>query len=109
MTAPQKKNIKQIFFPESIAVVGATRTKGTVPYDIFENILDSGFQGVVYPVSPGAHSIPGVKTYKYVLDIPDPVDLAVLVFPSSVCEMAMDQIGQKGIKACIVISAGLSA
>jgi acetyl coenzyme A synthetase (ADP forming)-like protein len=106
MPAAQKKNIKQIFFPESVAIVGATRTKGTVPYDIFENIIEGGFQGVVYPVSPGAHSIRGVKTYKYVLDIPDPVDLAVLVFPSSVCELAMEQIGQKGIKACIVISAG---
>ena len=106
MPSPQEKNIHPIFFPKSVAIVGATRTKGTVPYDIFENILAGDYQGVVYPVSPGAKSIRGVKTYKYVLDIPDPVDLAVLVFPSSVCELAMDQIGKKGIKSCIVISAG---
>jgi acetate---CoA ligase (ADP-forming) len=100
------KNIDAVFSPQSVAVVGATRTKGTVPHDIFQNILDAGYQGVVYPVSPRSPSISGVKAYKYILDIPDPVDLAVLVFPSSVCHMAMEQIGQKGCKACIVISAG---
>jgi len=106
MTDRIVKNIDAVFSPQSVAVVGATRTKGTVPHDIFQNILNAGYQGTVYPVSPRSPSISGVKAYKYILDIPDPVDLAVLVFPSSVCHMAMEQIGQKGCKACIVISAG---
>ena len=101
-----KQGIHTVFHPRSVAVVGATRTQGTVPYDIFQNILASGYQGVVYPVSPGAVSICGVRAYKYVLDIPDPVDLAVLVFPSTVCQLALEQCGQKGVAACIVISAG---
>jgi len=100
------KNIDAVFNPQSVAVLGATRTKGTVPHDIFQNILDAGYEGVVYPVSPGSASIAGVKTYKYILDIPDPVDLAILVFPSSVCHLALDQCGQKGVKAAIIISAG---
>lgn len=100
------KNIDFVFNPASVAVVGATRTQGTVPHDIFQNILQAGFQGVVYPVSPRSPSISGVKAYKYLVDIPDPVDLAVIVFPSSVCHMAMEQCGQKGVKAVIVISAG---
>jgi len=100
------KNIDTFFNPRSVAVVGATRTQGTVPHDIFQNILQAGYQGVVYPVSPRSPSISGVKAYRYIIDIPDPVDLAVIVFPSSVCHMAMEQCGEKGVKAAIVISAG---
>ena len=95
-----------IFSPRSVAVVGATRVPGTVPFDIFNNILRDDFQGTIYPVSPSAKSIAGVKAYKYVLDIPDPVDLAVIVFPSSVVKLALEQCGQKGVKGLIVISAG---
>ncbi|MHC5056100.1 MAG: acetate--CoA ligase family protein [Planctomycetota bacterium] len=100
------KNIDGIFSPSSVAVVGATRTPGTVPHDILMNILRSGYQGVVYPVCPRVRSIGGVRTYKYVIDVPDPVELAVLVFPSEVCHLAMEQCGQKGVKSCIIISAG---
>ncbi len=102
----KQENLQKIFYPKSIAVVGTNRVKGTVPHDILFNILKADYQGVVYPVSPKEPYISGLKAYKYVLDIPDPVDLAVLVFPSSVCHLAMEQCGQKGIKAAIIISAG---
>jgi len=95
-----------IFSPRSVAVVGTTRVPGTVPFDIFHNILKDDFQGTLYPVSPGERSVAGVKAYKYVVDIPDPVDLAVIVFPSSVVQLAMEQCGQKGVKGAVIISAG---
>ena len=102
----KQRELKKLFYPESVAIVGANNVKGTVPFDIVDNILKSDFKGDVYPVSPREKSIAGVKAYKYVLDIPDPVDLAILVFPSSVCHLAMEQLGQKGVKAAIIISAG---
>lgn len=95
-----------IFRPQSIAVLGVTNTPGTVPHDIFVNLLSAKFQGVVYPVAPRKRHIAGVRAYDYVLDIPDPVDLAILVFPGAVCEQALKQCVQKGIKAAIIISAG---
>jgi len=98
--------LEPIFSPKSVAVVGATRVPGTVPFDIFQNILKDDFQGTIYPVSPSARAICGVKAYKYVLDIPDPIDLAVIVFPSSVVKLALEQCGQKGVKGLIIISAG---
>jgi acetyltransferase len=98
--------LEPIFAPRSVAVVGATRVPGTVPFDIFSNILKDDFQGTIYPVAPSAKSIAGVKAYKYVLDIPDPVDLAVIVFPSSVVKLALEQCGQKGVKGLVIISAG---
>jgi len=100
------KNLEHIFYPETVAVVGANKVKGTVPCDIFYNLLQSELQGILYPVSPREKFIGSVKAYKYVVDIEDPVDLAILVFPSSVCHMALEQCGQKGVKAAIIISAG---
>ena len=104
--AETRPHLDPIFYPRSVAVVGATRTPGTVPYDIVLNILRTDFQGIVYPVSPRERFIAGLKAYKYVLDIPDPVDLAILVFPSSVCHLALEQCGTRGIPAAVVISAG---
>jgi acetyltransferase len=95
-----------LFRPASVAVVGATGVPGTVPYDLFHNLRRDGFGGPVYPVSPRGGAIDGVPAFKYVIDIADPVDLAVIVFPSSVCDLALEQCGQKGIPAVIVISAG---
>ncbi|MHB1311129.1 MAG: acetate--CoA ligase family protein [Gemmatimonadaceae bacterium] len=106
LAAPGRSGLESIFAPQSVAVVGATRVPGTVPYDIFYNILKDNFQGTIYPVSPRERSIAGVKAYKYILDIPDPVDLAVIVFPSTVVKLAMEQCGQKGVKGVVIISAG---
>jgi acetyltransferase len=100
------ENLEKVFHPHSIAVVGTNKVKGTVPHDILDNILKSDFSGIVYPVSPRERSIKGIKAYKYVIDIPDEVDLAVLVFPSAVCHLALEQCGQKGIRSVIIISAG---
>jgi acetyl coenzyme A synthetase (ADP forming)-like protein len=101
-----REQIEGLFYPRSVAVVGTNRVKGTVPHDIFFNILRDNFQGIVYPVSPRERSVAGVKAYKYVVDIEDPVDMAVIVFPSSVCHLAVEQCGQKGIRSAIIISAG---
>lgn len=95
-----------IFYPRSVAVVGVTPTPNTVPYDIFHNILTSGYRGTLYPVAPGKRSICAVRAYRYVIDIEDEVDLAVIVFPFDVVDRALEQCGKKGIRAAIVISAG---
>jgi acetate---CoA ligase (ADP-forming) len=100
------KNLEPIFYPRSIAVVGATDAPGTVPHDMLSNLLRDNFNGPIFPVSPGLKEIGGVKTYKYIKDIEEPVDMAVLVFPSSVCHLAMKQCGEKGVKGAIIISAG---
>ena len=95
-----------IFSPKSVAVIGVTPTPDTVPYDIFHNILTSGYRGTVYPIAPGKRSICAVKAYRYVLDIEEDVDQAVIVFPANVVDRALEQCGKKGIKSVIVISAG---
>lgn len=100
------RKVASLFSPKSIAVLGANNVQGTVPYDIFHNLLRTGFKGTLYPVSPGEKQICSVKSYKYVIDIEDELDMAVIVFPSSVGHMALEQCGQKGIKSVVIISAG---
>ena len=101
-----RKSLDAIFHPRSIAVLGVTQTPGTVPYDIFYNILSSGYTGVIYPVAPGKRSVSSVRAYRYITDIDDEVDLAVIVFPAVVCDKALTQCGEKGARAAVIISAG---
>ncbi len=100
------KDLQHILNPTSIAVVGATNRPGSVGLAVFANLLRAGFGGVVFPVNPKARSIQGVKAYPSLLDIPDPVDLAVLVVPPKAAIETMEQAGQKGVKGAIVITAG---
>ena len=101
-----KSAIEAVFSPRSVAVLGVTKSPGTVPYDIFHNILGSSYTGVLYPVAPGKRSIDSVRAYRYLTDIDDQVDLAVLVFPANVCEKALEHCAAKGVKGVIIISAG---
>lgn len=70
--------------PRSIAVVGATNRAGSVGLAVFRNILSAGFQGVLFPVNPKAKSVQSVKAYPKLADIPDEVDLAVVIVPAEI-------------------------
>ena len=101
--------VKQISFllsPRTIAVIGASRTPGKIGHEILRNIVEYGFKGKVYPVNPNADEILGMKCYKSVLDIPDEVDMAVVVIPAQFVKEAIEQCGKKGVKAVAVISSG---
>jgi len=92
--------------PRSIAVVGATNRAGSVGLAVFRNILSAGFEGVLYPVNPKAKSVQSVKAYPRLMDIPDEVDLAVIIVPAEIVYSILEEAGQKGVKGAIVISAG---
>jgi acetyl coenzyme A synthetase (ADP forming)-like protein len=99
-------NLDAIFNPKSIAIIGASRQPGSVGFSLLANVIDSRFQGIVYPVNPKAKGILGIKCYPNVIEIPDIVDLAVIVVPSLIVPEVLEECGQKGIKGAIVISAG---
>jgi len=100
------KNLKYIFEPKSVAVIGASVTTGTVGNEIFSNILLSNFQGSVFPVNPKYDNIMSVKAYKDVVSIPDAVDMAVICVPSKIAVLVIKQCAEKGVKALVVITAG---
>jgi acetyl coenzyme A synthetase (ADP forming)-like protein len=92
--------------PESVAVIGASRRRGTVSGEIFHNVLEGGFQGVVYPVNPSADVVQSVRAYPDVTSIPGDVDLAVIVVPAKYVADAARDCAAKGVPAIVVISAG---
>jgi acetyl coenzyme A synthetase (ADP forming)-like protein len=94
--------------PRSIAVIGASRRRGSVGGEIFHNLLSYGFEGPVYPVNPAAKVIQSVPAYSSVEELPDPIDLAVIVVPAAQVLDAAKQCGKKGVRALIVISAGFA-
>ncbi len=94
-----------IFFsPKSIAVIGASEKPG-VGKTIFNNIAKH-FKGKIYPVTPSNPTVGGLTAYKSVVDIPENVDLAVVAAPSRFTPAVMEEVGKKGIKGAIIVSAG---
>ncbi len=101
-----ENNLRFVFRPQSVAVIGASRRKGSIGQALFANILLNGYTGIVYPVNMKAKSVLGVRAYPSVLHIPDEVELAILVVPALAVPAVLAECGQKGIKGAIVISAG---
>jgi acetyl coenzyme A synthetase (ADP forming)-like protein len=94
--------------PRSVAVIGASRQRGTVGGELFHNLLAGEFAGPVYPVNPSAAVVQSVAAYPHVDAIPGPVDLAVIAVPAAqVCAVA-EQCASKGVRALVVISAGFA-
>jgi acetyltransferase len=95
-----------IFTPHSVAVIGATERPGSVGRAVVWSLVSSPFGGTVYPVSEKHSSILGIKAYRKIADIPETVDLAVIVTPSSTVPGIVTECVEAGVRGLIVISAG---
>lgn len=96
------------FQPSSIAVIGASESAGKLGHEILKNLLDGGFPGALYPINPKSERILGLTCCKNVKDVPDNVDLAVVIIPARFVPQTIQDCGEKGVKAAIVISGGFS-
>lgn len=95
-----------LFRPRTVAVIGASRKPGSVGRQIFDNLLAGGFEGAVFPVNPSSSHVGGVKAYASVLDVPDAVDLAIVVVPAERALDVVEECGRKGVKGLVIITAG---
>ncbi len=102
----QTRTLDPIFSPRSIAVIGASQTEGSVGRAVFNNILLGGFTGIVYPVNLKAHSVCGVRAYPLISDLPEKVDLAVVIVPAAAVPEVVEKCGKNGVKGLVIISAG---
>jgi acetyltransferase len=96
------------FKPNSVAVVGASTTPGSVGSILIRNLLQNPFGGVVYPINPKRKAVHGVYCYPSLMDTPDAVDLAVIATPASAVPASIEQCVARGVPAAIIISAGFS-
>src|SRR5581483_6939143 len=113
LTKPARKTTHQrihpldVFFaPKTVAVVGATENPGSVGRTILWNLMTSPFGGTVFPVNPKRPSVLGVKAYKNIEEVPEEVDLAVVVTPAASVPGIVGECGEQGVKGIVVISAG---
>lgn len=96
----------KLFYPQSVAVIGASRDPNTVGNDILKNLINYGYKDKIFPVNPKADLILNTKCYHSILEIPDPIDLAIIVVPSTIVPTVLKEATDKKVKAVIIISSG---
>jgi acetyl coenzyme A synthetase (ADP forming)-like protein len=101
-------SLRPFFEARSVAVIGASRRRGSIGGELFRNILEADFDGVAYPVNLKAEPVAGVRAYRGVDEIPGQVDLAVICLPADAVLAAAEEALRRGIKALCVISAGFA-
>jgi acetyltransferase len=94
------------FKPRSVAVIGATETRGSVGRTLLHNLIASPFGGTIYPVNPKRPNVLGIKAYRRLADINDTVDLAVIVTPAATVPAIIGECADRGVASAIIISAG---
>ena len=98
--------LEAFFNPQSVAVIGASRAKEKLGHGVLANLIEYGYPGQIYPINPKADEILGLKCYPSVLDVPGPIDLAIVVIPAQFVAAVLEECGQKGVKGVVIISAG---
>jgi acyl-CoA synthetase (NDP forming)/RimJ/RimL family protein N-acetyltransferase len=104
----EARSVSTILFPETVAVVGASRRDDSIGALVMRNILGAGFAGRLYAIHPEADQIQGVPAYPSVLDVPGQVDLAVVVVPPKQALAVVRECGQAGVRALLVLSSGFA-
>lgn len=96
--------LEKLFLPEKIAVVGASREEGKTGHEVFDNLLH-GFEGEAVPVNPNAEKVSGKEAFD---ETPEDTDMVVIVVPGEIVPDVLQDAGEKGVEAAIIISAGFS-
>lgn len=99
-------NLDALFSPKSIAIIGASRNPKKIGYELVYNIITGGYEGKLYLVNPEGAEVMGLKSYTSIKLVPDDVDLAVIAVPAVYVPDVLEECGEKGVKAVIVISSG---
>ncbi|MEX2023948.1 MAG: GNAT family N-acetyltransferase [Thermoleophilaceae bacterium] len=101
-------SLEPFFMPQSVAVIGASKRRGSIGGELFRNILEGDYAGAAFPVNRDGEPVAGVRAYGSIEQIPDAIDLAVITLPAAAVIGAAEQALRKGVRALIVISAGFA-
>jgi acetyl coenzyme A synthetase (ADP forming)-like protein len=100
--------VQPILEPRAVALVGASRREGSVGAEVFANLIESGYEGPLYPVNPNVERMRGVPVFPRLADVPGEIDLAVIAIPAAGVVAAAREAAGKGARALVVLSAGFS-
>jgi acetyl coenzyme A synthetase (ADP forming)-like protein len=103
-----RRSLEPIFSPRSVAVIGASRRRGSIGFALLHNLVVEEFEGTIFPVNPEAASIHSLKAYPTIGDVPDPVDLALVAVPRDAVLGVVRGCIAKGVRGLVVITAGFS-
>jgi acetyltransferase len=106
MKKPINDQLDALFYPKSVAVVGASNNPAKWGFSIFNDLLVKGFRGELYPVNKDEEKISGITCYKNINEIPKPVELAVIVVPAPAVPTVVEECVGKKVKVAIIISGG---
>ncbi|HZT65771.1 MAG TPA: GNAT family N-acetyltransferase [Acidimicrobiales bacterium] len=100
------RSVARILCPRSVAVVGASRRPGSVGHAVLRYLLAGQFTGAVYAVNPEADEVAGIKAYRSVLELPEPVDVAVIVVPARAVEAVVQDCAAGSVGGLVILSGG---
>ncbi|MCG7897606.1 MAG: bifunctional acetate--CoA ligase family protein/GNAT family N-acetyltransferase [Candidatus Thiodiazotropha lotti] len=102
----QSHYLTPLFSPKSVAMFGASERENSVGEVVFRNLISSGYKGAIYPINPKHEEIQGVKAYKSIEEIGNPVELVVVATPAKSIPAIVEACGLHGVKTMIILSAG---
>lgn len=108
MIKKKRNNFDSAFYPESVAVIGASREETKFGNFFFERLISSDFEGDVYPINPKADGVLGVESYPDLKSVPDSIDYAIVSVPSGAILDVLVECGEKGVKIVHIFTAGFS-
>ncbi|MDB5950651.1 MAG: family N-acetyltransferase [Massilia sp.] len=103
------RNLQQLFAPKSVALIGASERPGSVGATVLRNLAGAGFKGAIYPVNPKYRELAGLECYAGVADLPRAPDLALICTPPATIPAIIRQLGERGCRAAIILTAGLGS
>ena len=104
----KKRNLKRFFAPRSVAVVGASSTRGRPGHTVIENMRANGYDGKIYPVNPRGGRLMGMKVYKTIGDLTSGIDLAIVILPAAATPQAVRDCGSKKFGSIVLVAGGFA-
>jgi acetyltransferase len=103
------RNLQHLFAPHSVAIIGASEKPHSVGATVLRNMIEGGFKGAIYPVNPKYKLLDGLKVYHSIGALPEAPGLAIICTPAATVPAIVRQLGERGTRAAVVLSAGLGA
>jgi acetyltransferase len=108
MTNHDAENIKYLFEPASLAIIGASRDKNKIGHAVLQNVIAGGYTGKIYPVNPSGGEIEGIPVFRSILGIDDTIDMVCITIPAELVYNTIVQCAEKKVKHAIIITSGFS-
>ncbi len=106
--APARRDLHDLFYPGSVAVIGASGTPGKLGWNVFSNLVSHEFKGKLYPINPKAEEIQGIRAYHHISDVQQPVDVAIILVSAGMTPDVVEECCQCGVRYIVVESAGFA-